>query len=128
MFTFRKKYVLWAVVLFIIEVLIARYLQDPIIRPYGGDFLVVILVYCVVRGLIHVPVLPAAIGSLVFAYLVESLQYGNLVELLGLQHHRLALLVLGHQFEWLDMLAYTLGTALVLVLERPWQQKEVAYR
>ncbi|WP_207505699.1 ribosomal maturation YjgA family protein [Telluribacter humicola] len=125
MFTFRKKYVLWAIALFIIEVIIAKYLKDPIIRPCGGDFLVVILVYCVVRGFINVPVLPAAIGSLGFAYLVESLQYGNLVEQLGIQHHRLALLVLGHQFEWLDMLAYTLGTALVLVLERPWRQPKV---
>ncbi|MFT5385169.1 MAG: hypothetical protein ACI81W_002574, partial [Saprospiraceae bacterium] len=36
--------------LFLIEVGIAVFIQDRIIRPYIGDLLVVILIYCFIRS------------------------------------------------------------------------------
>jgi hypothetical protein len=118
MITFRKRYFFIAVLLFIIEVLIALFLNDPIIRPYVGDFLVVILIYCFVRSFFNIAVFKAALATLLFAYLIEFLQYLNLIELLGLQHSKLANLILGNLFEWIDMLAYTLGIVSVLLTER----------
>jgi hypothetical protein len=41
-----------------------------------------------------------------------------MVKHLGLQHSRLANIVLGNHFEWGDMLAYTLGILLLLLLPR----------
>ncbi len=55
---------------------------------------------------------------MLFAFLVEWLQYVNIISIIGLQHNALATVVLGNRFEWLDMLAYTLGIATVLVLEK----------
>ena len=52
MLTFNPRYFLVAVALFITEVLIALYVRDDFIRPYVGDFLVVILVYCAGRALL----------------------------------------------------------------------------
>jgi hypothetical protein len=106
------------VLIFSIEVLIAMFLHDGIIRPYIGDLLVVMLIYCFVRSFFKLSVLNAAIGTVIFAYLVEFLQYLNLIQILGLQKSKVANLVLGNFFEWIDMLAYTLGIALVLVVEK----------
>ena len=116
--TFRKNYFILAVLLFVIELLIALYVDDAIIRPYIGDFLVVILIYCFVRAFFKISVTKAAIITLAFAYMVEFLQYMNFIKTTGLQHSRIANMILGNRFEWIDMIAYTLGVITVLIVER----------
>ncbi len=46
LFKFHRKYFFSTLLLFATEIFIAAYLHDAVIRPYGGDFLVVILIYC----------------------------------------------------------------------------------
>ena len=118
MLTFRPHYFSTTILLFIIEVLIALFLHDEIIRPYVGDFLVVILIYCFLRAFLNIPVLPTALFVLVFSYTLEVLQYFNLVEQLGLQQYKLARIVIGTSFEWIDLLAYTLGVLFIVYLEK----------
>ena len=118
MLTFNKKYFILALLLFFIEVLIALYVHDKIIRPYIGDVLVVILIYCFVKSFLKLPVLPVATGVLMFAFMVETLQYFKIVEVLGLQHIKLARIVIGTSFAWMDMLTYIAGIAIVLIAER----------
>jgi hypothetical protein len=105
------------VLLFITEVLIALYQHDNFIRSYGGDFLVVILVYCAVQTFWNISLGSACIGVLLFAYAVEISQYFHLVGRLGLERCRLAAVVLGTSFSWTDMLCYTAGMILVYVIE-----------
>ena len=118
MFTFRKQYFFLAVLLFLVEVFIALYVRDRIVRPYVGDFLVVIFLYCSIRSFWKSSAFTTAIAVLLFAYLIEILQYLNFATILGLQHSILANVILGNLFEWIDLLAYTLGIAVVLVFER----------
>jgi len=54
---------------------------------------------------------------LIFAYAVEIAQYFNIVGLLGLSGNRSAEIIIGTSFSWEDMLAYTLGVALVYFLD-----------
>ncbi|MBC7827619.1 MAG: DUF2809 domain-containing protein [Chitinophagaceae bacterium] len=117
MLTFNKSYFFAAIILFIVEVLIALYVNDRIIRPYIGDFLVVILMYCFVRAFLNANAVKVAIGVLIFSYLIEFLQYLNLVGFLGLQKSRVANVVLGNYFEWIDIVAYTLGIIAVIAFE-----------
>jgi len=117
-FRFNKTYFLLAVLLFVIEVLIALYMHDRIIRPYIGDLLVVILLYCFVRAFVSISPVKIAIGVLLFSYLIEVLQYLKLVKLLGLQHSRIANVVIGNLFEWMDLVAYTVGIIIVLAVEK----------
>lgn len=118
MFSFNKKYFLVAVTLFIIEVLIALYVSDAIIRPYVGDFLVVILLYCAVKAFFRIRCVPATIGVLLFAYVIEILQYFQIVHRLGLQNSKLATVVIGSSFEWIDIVAYTAGCACIILFDR----------
>jgi DNA integrity scanning protein DisA with diadenylate cyclase activity len=114
----KSGYFLLFIALLVIELLIGTYLHDAFIRPLGGDFLVVILIYCFIKSFIDAPIFKTAIGVLIFSYAVEISQYFHLVKILGLQHSRVALLILGNSFSYYDLLCYTLGILLVLFVER----------
>ena len=117
MFKFNFWYFILMLLLFVIEFIIGADFHDTIIRPYGGDFLVVILIYCFVKSVINTPVIKTALGVLLFSYLVEVSQYFHLVTLLGMQHSKLANIMLGTSFSFTDLLAYTLGIGLIIVVE-----------
>jgi len=104
--------------LFVVEVLIALYLHDRIIRPYIGDLLVVIMIYCFVKSFLNTDVIRTALAVLLFAYIIEVLQYFKFVKLLGLQNSKLASVVLGTSFQWIDLVAYTAGAAIVVAIEK----------
>ncbi|MEO7531450.1 MAG: DUF2809 domain-containing protein [Sediminibacterium sp.] len=116
-FRFDKNYFLFTILLFITEVLIAVYVHDQFIRPYVGDYLVVILIYCFGMSFITAPVWKVALAALLFSYTIETLQYYNLVGILGLQKSRIANIIIGNSFSWNDIWAYTLGTASLLCIE-----------
>lgn len=114
---FFKSYFVLTVFLFTAEFIIGADVHDAIIRPYGGDFLVVILLYCFIKSFINTPVLKTAGAVLLVAYLVEVSQYFNLLNVLGLANSTLARVLLGTCFSFTDLLAYTLGIILVLFVE-----------
>ena len=124
MLTFKKQYFILTVLLLLFEILIAIFIDDKIIRPYVGDFLVVILIYCFIRTFFKAPIIKTALGVLIFAYVVEILQYLNLVKVIGLQNSKLANIIIGNYFEWFDMVAYTLRIATVIFLELKGQASE----
>jgi len=115
---FQLKYFLITIALLLIEICIALFMHDNFVRPYAGDFLVVILIYCFIQSFFKLPYLPTAIAVLIFSYIIELLQYFNLIGMLGLQHSNVARIVLGTLFEWRDIVAYTAGIGLVLLLEK----------
>lgn len=125
MLRFQKGYFLLFVTLFITEVLIALLFHDRFIRPYFGDFLVVILIYCFCRTFRPFPVIKLALSVLIFACIVEALQYFKLINRLHLQDSKLAKTILGSSFEWTDILAYTLGITLVVVIEKLRHKNEL---
>ena len=100
-----------------LEMLIARFAHDQFIRPYAGDFLATILLYCLLKSVWPAPARRVALAALLVSYAIEAAQLAHLLQWLGWQHSRAARLLLGSQFEWGDILAYTLGALLVLVVE-----------
>jgi hypothetical protein len=118
MIKFNTNYFVLACWLFFIELLIGRYLNDAFIRPYGGDFLVVILIYCFVKIWFDIPVIKTAIGVLVFSYLVEVSQYFHLVNLLGRESSGTARMLMGTSFSFIDLLTYSLGVVFIIIAEK----------
>lgn len=118
MFTFRKNYFFFSILLLIVEVLIALYVHDNFVRPYIGDVLVVVLLYCFLKAFVKIPVIPAAIIVLIFSFVIETLQYFNIVDRLGLGHSKLARTVIGTSFAWEDIWAYIAGFIIILLAER----------
>lgn len=115
---FNPSYFATALILFAIEILIAKFAHDQIIRPYIGDLLVVILLYCFIRSFFNTAVLKTALGVLLFSYAIEILQYCDILSLMGLQHSGWAKIILGNSFAWIDLFAYTIGIVLVIAVEK----------
>jgi hypothetical protein len=114
---FNKNYFFLTIILFSIEVVIALFIKDSVIRPFIGDVLVVILIYCFLRIFLNVNYRKAAPGVLLFACLIEILQYFDYVKLLGLEHNRVLSVMMGRTFEWLDFAAYFVGFLLIILTE-----------
>lgn len=121
--TFRLPYFLLTAVIFAMEVLIALFVHDAIIRPYVGDALVVVLIYAFARTFFKISVNTAAIATLAFAFLVEFLQYANIVDALGLRDNKTARTVIGMSFSLEDLVMYVLGIAIVLLAEAPFRKR-----
>ena len=117
MLIFNKTYFILTLLLLLTEICIGCYMRDAIIRPYGGDFLVVILLYCFIKSFINFPVLLAAAWVLFFAYAIEISQYLHLVRLFGLRESKIARILLGTSFSFFDMLTYAMGILLVIAAE-----------
>ena len=118
MVKFRLFYFIASLILFITEVSIANFFHDGFIRNNFGDFLVVILIYCFIRSFFNFSILSAAIFTLLFSYTVEILQYFKIVEKLGLQNSKILRVIIGTSFEWKDILAYTSGIVVILLIEK----------
>jgi hypothetical protein len=114
---FNLKYFIATIVLFLVEVFIGFYMHDAIIRPFVGDLLVVILIYCFVMSFFKVNAMAVALGALLFAYVTEISQYYHLVNALGWGGSRFACIIMGTSFSWTDMLMYTIGIILVVATE-----------
>lgn len=114
----KIKYAILAIVIFLIEVFIALYINDSFIRPFLGDVLVVGLIYCAVMAFTSYRVVTIAIGTLIFSYMVELAQYAQVVNLLGLSNNKWARIIIGTSFSWWDMVCYTLGFIIILLIEK----------
>lgn len=116
--TFNRNCFFLAIFWFLVEVAIARYIHDQFIRPFIGDVLVIVLLFYITKTFLALRDRALVIGAVLFAYAIETGQYFHLVSLLGLEHYRLARIVIGSTFDVMDLLAYTLGGALILLVRR----------
>lgn len=99
------------------EVLIALFVRDRFVRPYLGDVLAVILVYCGLRTVLPLQPVSAAMAAFAIGAIIELGQAIHVLDLLGV-HDRAVRVVLGGSFEWLDFVAYAAGALLALAGER----------
>ena len=116
--TWNLRNGLFTLFIFVIEIIIAVFVKDHFIRPFFGDFLAVILLYFFARTFFKTG--PIKIGLMVylFALLLETLQYFQILTLFGATENTILRIVLGSTFDWLDILAYTLGVPTALFLDR----------
>ncbi|HHK8474773.1 TPA: DUF2809 domain-containing protein, partial [Vibrio parahaemolyticus] len=117
LFYFNKKYFFWSVTLFLVLVCIALFVNDKFVRPFLGDVIVVGWLYLSLKSFITINRYKLAHFVLVFSYVVEVAQYLNLVSILGLQHIDAVRIIFGATFDWLDLLAYTIGWGCILLIE-----------
>lgn len=106
----KLQHLLIAVFVFITEILIATtFAHTGFIRPFLGDYLVVILLYHLLKSARDIPPLKLAVGVFVFACMVETAQYFQLADLLGFPRGSIMSILIGTNFSWADILMYLLG-------------------
>ncbi|MGM9474870.1 DUF2809 domain-containing protein [Pedobacter sp. GSP4] len=113
--TFSSKFLFIFLAILIIEILIAKYLHDAFIRPFGGDVLVVVLIYAFLRTFLKTNNKKLALGILVFACLIELFQKLHYVRWFGWEHNKLMCTLLGTSFSYYDLLAYFVGYLIIIV-------------
>ena len=119
----RWIYLLGFVVIFVLEILIALYVNDRFIRPYGGDILVVILLGCLYRSIRPQGSLWLSGGIFLLAVGVEIAQYFNFVELIGLGHIAFFRILMGTSFACADIWSYGAGCVIFLGMDWLLQRK-----
>ncbi|MCM1507315.1 MAG: DUF2809 domain-containing protein [Ruminococcus flavefaciens] len=113
----RLPYVIGFMALLIVEVLIAMFLHGGFIRNYFGDVIVVWVVYCFVKIILpKINSYLTAVGVMIFAFAVEFLQYINIVDLIGLGNIKFFCVLIGTSFSPIDLVCYTGGTAVTLLI------------
>ena len=117
LFRFRKGYALATAILLAVEVLIALFVDDRFVRPYLGDALAVVLVYCGLRATFDLNPLPAAALALAVAVVIEFGQYFQVLRMVGLEGNEIARTLLGSGFDLGDFVAYASGAIGVLAVE-----------
>lgn len=117
MLSFNRKYFSLALILFAIEIVIAVFFRDKFVRYFLGDLLVVIFLYCFIMSGLRLESTKVAFSVLVFSFVIEALQYFNLLNALGWENNKIAIIILGNSFDAMDLVAYTAGIAIVLWLE-----------
>ncbi|MGN0687935.1 MAG: DUF2809 domain-containing protein [Oscillospiraceae bacterium] len=108
----RLLYIAAFAVFLLIEVCIALFVHDRFVRPYIGDVLAVITVYCAARA-----VFPdrfwLAPAVLLLAAAVELIQLTDISAMFP--EGGIIATVLGSTFDAADLICYTVGAAVCLV-------------
>lgn len=108
----RLGYILAFTILLITEILIALFVRDDFIRPYGGDILVTVLICAAVRIVFPTGVRLLPVWVFLFATAVEIGQYFDFVTLLGLGNIAFFRILLGSTFSPADLICYAVGCVL----------------
>jgi len=109
---------LWVIGLFIVEVLIALYVHDWLIRPYGGDVLAALLVYVAFRVITQrTSSTRLAIAAFATGACLEIFQACQLPERLGLTHNAILRVAVGTTFQWGDLIAYAIGASMAWFID-----------
>ncbi len=109
----RWFYLGMAAAVLLLEIGIALWVHDAVIRPYVGDVLVVAGLYALVRAAKPTgwPYLP--LGIFIFAAAVEVSQAFHLAARLGLANSPVMRTLMGGTFDWQDLLCYSVGCLLI---------------
>lgn len=113
----RIKYLIGFIIILIVEVFIALYVHDNIIRPYAGDILVIICIYLLLRTIIPEKIKYLSLYVLILAILVEIMQYFNLTDMLSAQNKTLKI-ALGSTFDIKDIICYVIGYITIILFEK----------
>lgn len=116
-FKSRLVYALLFVALTAVEVVIALFVNDRFLRPYGGDIIVMGVLFCFVRAFILNKLKALPLWLFLFAALVEAGQYFNYAALLGLDKYEFFRILLGSSFSWYDIACYAAGSLICLAAE-----------
>ncbi|WP_341456922.1 DUF2809 domain-containing protein [Clostridium chromiireducens] len=105
------------VILLMVEIAIALFIHDKIIRPFIGDVLVVCLIYFFLKSFINKGKF-LILYVFLFACFIEFTQYLNIISFLHLENVKIVQIVLGSTFDVGDIFCYFIGTVLIYAYEK----------
>ena len=120
----RLWYALAVLIILGIEILIALYVNDSFIRPFGGDILVVILIACLIRIFKPSGNPLLSLWVFLFSVAVEVAQHFDIVSLLGLNDIPFFVILIGNSFSFYDILCYAVGCVIFFATDLLAKRKD----
>ena len=114
----KHPYLIIFLTLFCLEILIGFYIQQGFIRAIFGDFIVVLMLYYLLKSISSLKAIYLATIVLAFAYLIEFFQYLDVLQRLNIQKNVITNLILGTTFSFTDLIAYSLGVLTAFVFDK----------
>ena len=108
----RAGYAMCFAGIFLAELLIALFVRDRFLRPYGGDILVTVLICCFLRIFFPTGVRLLPLWVFLFAASVEVGQSFDFVARMGLVDIEFFRILLGSTFSWADLVCDAAGCLL----------------
>lgn len=112
---FNKNYFLFFLILIVIE--IALLYAKGFIRHTLGDFIIAITLYCLLMSFVKTSFLKVAIAVLILSFGIEFIQLTNFLTYFNLENSTIAKTIFGNTFSFQDLIAYSLGISLVILIE-----------
>ena len=111
MMKIRGIYAAAACGLLVLEILIALFVRDAFVRPYGGDILVTILLCCLLRAAVPKKIPYLSVWVFLFAAAVECAQGLGIASLIP-EGWTIIRVVVGSSFSVWDIVCYAVGCLL----------------
>lgn len=125
------KYIIVFVMLLIIEIFIGIFMHKGFIRDYGGDMLILPLLYAFTRIFLvedsKTTRLYLPLGLFLFGVCVELLQAVDLIDILEIGRNSTLGIIIGSTCDWKDILCYLAGTVLILCYNYKNLLKRITY-
>ena len=113
----RLIYLAATVIILAVEIFIGVFVRDNFVRPYVGDVLVVILIYCLIRIVKPTGIKLLPLYVFIFALVVELLQLVKIVDLLGIPRDSIVAIMVGTSFSFIDIICYAVGCGITYITE-----------
>ena len=117
MIQFNKIYFIGFILIFIIEIVIAKY-ATGFIRHTIGDVLATIFLYCLIKSFISISTNKTLLIVFIISFIIEFLQLTNFQNLYPEKMEKYLRIILGTSFSIGDLIAYLVGLTLVYIVER----------
>ena len=123
MIQFNLKYFTYFSILFITEILIAKY-ASGFLRHTIGDYLAVMLVYTFIKAILKISLEKAILVTFAFSFLIEFLQLSDLQNNFPAAYSKMLKIIMGTSFSIGDLVAYTFGVITILIIEKYIQKRK----
>lgn len=117
MIKFNKNYFILFLLIFVIEISIAKY-ATGFIRHSVGDYFAVLFVYTFIKSIFKISIEKAVLITFIISFVIEFLQLTNLQNHFPFRFEKIFKIVLGTSFSIGDLVAYSLGIISILIFEK----------
>ena len=112
----RILYLIVFIILLCIEIFIAVYIHDDIIRPYIGDIIVIPVLYSLIRIFIPEKCRLMPLYIFIFSVFTEFMQYIKIMDILHIEN-KILRTIMGTSFSYVDIICYFIGTIIITIWE-----------
>lgn len=97
--------------------IVVSFSHKPVVRGFLGDIVVIVLIYYFINGIHEFNSFKLMLFTLLLSFTIEFMQFLHIAEVLGVENNLFFRLVFGSVFDVMDLVAYTIGASISLIMD-----------